>query len=382
MKKILFLLIVISLFSMRVTADADGELAVNSKSACLIEASTQRIIYEKKATDRLAPASMTKIMTMILVMEALDEGKIKLNDMVTTPEIAKGIEGTTIYLDVNEQMSVDHLIKAVAINSANDAAMSLAVFIGGSLDNFIKMMNDKAKELQLVNTNFVNPMGLDDPNHYSCARDMAMMGAHLINKYPKILEYTSRYEDYIREDNPEKRFWLVNTNKLVKFMNGVDGLKTGWTDAAGYCLTCTIKKNDVRFISVAMGCTSVKLRTEDTVAMLNYACNNYEIHRYLKKGDAVASFEDVLAAPMKYKVVVNEDLNILKTKGEKLKTITTKVNIDNLKLKRHEGVVGTLELYYDGKLYKTVDLLVLEDVRKASFIDVFFEVLKEIFLVS
>lgn len=382
MKKILFLLIVIFLFSMKISLHAEAELAVNSKGACLIEASTQRIIYEKNATDRLAPASMTKIMTMILVMEALDAGKFTLNDMVTTPEIAKGIEGTTIFLDVNERMSVEHLLKAVAINSANDAAVSLAVFVGGSLDNFIKMMNDKAKELELVNTNFVNPMGLDTPNHYSCARDMAMMGAHLINKYPKILEYTSVYEDYIREDNPEKRFWLVNTNKLVKFMEGVDGLKTGWTDDAGYCLTCTIKKNDIRFISVAMGCASVKLRTEDTVAMLNYACNNYDLYRYLKKGDAIATFEDVLTTPMHYKVVINEDLNILKPKGEKLKAITVKVNIDNLKLKRHEGIVGTLDLYYDGRLYKTVELSIAETVKKASFINVFFEVLKEIFLVA
>ena len=203
MKKILFILIVISLFSLKTTTLASGELAVNSKSACLIEASTQRIIYEKNPTQKLPPASMTKIMTLTLVMEALDQGKITLNDLVTTPEIAVGVEGTTIFLDFNEQMSVDHLLKAVAINSANDAAISFAVYIGGSLDNFIKMMNDKAKELKLENTNFVNPTGLDTANHYSCARDMAIMGANLINKHPKILEYTSVYEDYVRENDPE-----------------------------------------------------------------------------------------------------------------------------------------------------------------------------------
>lgn len=382
MKKILFLLIVISVFSMKTKIIASGELAVNSKSACLIEASTQRIIYEKNPTEQLAPASMTKIMTLTLVMEAIDQGKFTMDDMVATPEVAVGIEGKTIFLDVNEEMSVEHLLKSVAIDSANDAATSLAVYVGGSLDNFIAMMNDKAKQLKLENTNFVNPTGLDAPNHYSCARDMATMGANIINNYPKIIDYTSLYEDYVRADDPVKRFWLVNTNKLVKFMKGVDGLKTGWTTEAGYCLTCTIKKNDVRYISVAMGCNTAKLRTEDTVAMLNYACNNYDIHTYLKKGDSVANFEDVLAKPMRYKVVVNDDLNILKQKGENLKLITTKVKIDNLKLKRFDSVVGTLELYYDNKLYKTVELSILEEVQKSSFIDVVLEVLKEIFLVS
>lgn len=382
MKKILFLLILISLFSMSSPIKANGELAVNSRSACLIEASTQRIIYEKNPTERRAPASMTKIMTMILVLEALDQGKFTLNDIVTTPEVAVGVEGTTIFLDVNEEMSVEHLLKSVAINSANDAAVALAVFVGGSVDNFVNMMNDKAQELHLENTNFVNPHGLDTPNHYSCSRDMAMMGAYLINKYPKIIEYTSRYEDYVREHDINKRFWLVNTNKLVRFMKGVDGLKTGMTDNAGYCITCTIKKNDVRFISVVMGCQTAKLRTDDTVALLNFACNNYEVHRFLKKDDSVTTFEDVLAKPTRYKVVTSEDINILKKKGESLKPITTKVSIDNLKLKRFDKVVGTLEVYYDGKLYKTVELEIHEDVHRSSFFDVIFEVLKEIFLVS
>jgi D-alanyl-D-alanine carboxypeptidase (penicillin-binding protein 5/6) len=341
-----------------------------------------RIIYEKEPTTRLAPASMTKIMTMILVMESLDTGRIKLDDIVSTPEVASDLGGSQIYLAPEEKMSVHDLLKSVAIASANDAAMSLGVYIGGSEENFVKMMNDKVIELKLENTNFVNPYGFDDPNHYSCSRDMAMMSAYLINNYPEILKYTSMYESYVREDNIEKKFWLVNTNKLVKFMSGVDGLKTGWTDEAGYCLSCTINKNGMRFISVSMGCVSPKLRQTDTMAMLNFATSNYEVNTYIRKGDSVASFEDVLTKPMKFKVVVNEDLNILKPKGEKLGTVTTKIKLDNLKLKKFEPIVGTMELYYNGQLYKTVELSVLEDVEKSSFWDVFLEVLKEIFLVS
>ncbi len=382
MKKILLILVIICMFSMRV--NAVGELAKNSKSACLIEASTMRIIYEKNPTERLSPASMTKIMTMLLVMESLDNGRITKNDMVPTPNEASELGGSQIYLAPGEEMSVNDLLKSVAIASANDAAMSLGVYIGGSSDNFVQMMNDKAKELNLTDTNFVNPYGFDDPNHYSSSRDMAMMSAYLINNYPDILKYTSLYEDYVRTDNPdpEKRFWLVNTNKLVRFMKGVDGLKTGWTNDAGYCLTATIFKDGVRFISVSMGCANPDLRRDDTTAMLNYASSNYGLEKYLLKGDSVATFEDVLSRPMKYKVVVTEDVNILKAKGQKLGTITTKVKIDNVKLKKYAEIVGVLEVYLDGRLYKTVDLSIEEDVKRSSFFDIFFEILKEIFLVS
>jgi len=383
-KGLIFLLICILLLIKvtRVSGEPTLNLATHSTSAYLIEATTQRVIFEKEPTKRLAPASMTKIMTMILIMEYLDKGIIKLDDMVTTPEEAKRLGGTTIYLDVGEQMSVEDLLKSVAINSANDAAMSLAIYIGGTSENFVNMMNEKAKELNCDNTHFVNPHGLDAPNHYSCAKDMATMGAYLVNKYPKILDYTKIYEDYVREDDLEKKFWLVNTNKLVKHMPGVDGIKTGRTDNAGYCLTATIKKNDVRFIAVAMNCATLQDRTEDIVGMLNYATSNYDIEKYFKKGDVVTTLEDVLIKPTKYKVVVSEDVNILKKKGTKIKDVQVKINIDNLKLKHLEDIVGTLEVYYEGKLYKTIDLEISEDVKKASFVDVFLEVLKEIFLVT
>lgn len=384
MKKIwillLFLIVLVS--QPRLNVEASLDLAKNGESACLIEVSTKRIIYEKEPHKRLAPASMTKIMTMILVMESLDKKVTTLEDMVPTPEEAKELGGTQIYLAVGEEMRLEDLLKSVAINSANDAAMSLAVYVGGNSENFVTMMNQKAKEIGLQNTHFANPHGFDDPDHYTSARDMAMMGAYLVENYPDILKYTSTYEDYVRADDLEKKFWLVNTNKLVKHMPGVDGLKTGWTDEAGYCLTATINKNNVRFIAVSMNCASPKLRTEDIVGMLNFATNTYDLERYMRKGDVVTTVEDVLIKPTKYNVVVNEDINILKKKGTEAKGITVDVKIDKLKLQNLEDVVGTIDVYYNGELYKTVNLGISEEVHKASFIDVFFEVLKEIFLVT
>jgi len=377
---LLFLIVFMSQSQLNVNASLD--LAKNGESACLIEASTKRIIYEKEPNKRLSPASMTKIMTMLLVMESLDKNIITLDDLVSTPEEAKELGGKQIYLEVGEEMKVEDLLKATAIDSSNDAAMSLAVYVGGSSENFVAMMNKKAKEIGLENTNFKNPHGFDEENHYSSARDMAMMGAYLIENYPIILDYTSRYEDYVREDNIEKKFWLVNTNKLVKHMPGVDGLKTGWTNEAGYCITATIKKNDIRFIAVTMNCDNVKLRTEDVVSMLNFATNTYDLKRFMKKGDIVTTVEDVINKPKKYNVILTEDINILKKKGTEVKDVKIDIKIDKLKLKDLNETVGTLEVHYNGELYKTVELIVDEKVEKAKFIDVVFEVLKEIFLVS
>ena len=213
---------------------------------------------------------------------------IKLNDLVTTPKEASSLGGSQIYLCEGEQMSVHDLLKAMCIASANDASMSLAYYIGGNEKNFVNMMNNKVKELGLNNTNFVTPYGFDDENHYSSCYDMAIMASYLINNYPKILEYTSLYEDYVREDT-EKRFWLVNTNKLVKFIDGVDGLKTGWTNNSGYCLTATISKNNERFIVVNMGNSSPSTRNKEVSELLQYAINNYETETIVSKDEHLSN---------------------------------------------------------------------------------------------
>lgn len=376
MKKIFSLLIlclsfifIFGSFNIKASNDLvfEGELAPNSKSACLVEVSTNTILYSKNENEKLAPASMTKVMSMLLVMEAINSGKIKMTDMVVATEEACRLGGSQIYLELNEKMSVEDLIKSMAIASANDATMALAIYIAGNEQNFVAMMNSKAKSLGMHNTNYVNPYGFDDPNHYTTSKDMATLSCYLINNYPKILEYTSRYEDYVREDS-EKRFWLVNTNKLVKFVDGVDGLKTGWTDKAGYCLTSTIKKDGKRYLAVSMKCESPELRNKDVVSMLTYAVNNYDVIRYKTKGEVVEEINDYKFKPSIYHLILEEDVNIVVKKSINKNDVTSIV--ENAKLK----------VFVDEKLYKEYDLSVKEEVQKLNFIEFVFMILKNILL--
>ena len=343
----------------------EGELTPNSKSAYLVEVSTNTVLYAKNENEKMSPASMTKVMSMLLVMEALESGKIKLNDMVVATEEACRLGGSQIYLEVNEKMSVDDLLKSMAIASANDATMALALYIAGTEEGFVKMMNDRARSLGMENTNYVNPYGFDDPEHYTSSKDMASLSCYLINKYPRILEYTSRYEDYVREDS-DKKFWLVNTNKLVKFIDGVDGLKTGWTNKAGYCLTSTIKKDGKRYLAVSMNASSPELRNKDVTAMLNFAVNNYDVITYKTKGEVVKEINDYKFKPSVYHFIVEEDINIV------IKKSVNDINVSSI-IKN-----GKLEVYVNDELYKTYDLSVKENIEKKKFFDIVFMVLKEI----
>ncbi len=343
----------------------EGELAPNSKSAYLVEVSTNTVLYAKNENEKMAPASMTKVMSMLLVMEALESGKIKLSDMVVATEEACRLGGSQIYLEVNEKMSVDDLLKSMAIASANDATMALALYIAGTEEGFVKMMNDRARSLGMESTNYVNPYGFDDPNHYTSSKDMSTLSCYLINKYPRILEYTSRYEDYVREDS-DKKFWLVNTNKLVKFIDGVDGLKTGWTNKAGYCLTSTIKKDGKRYLAVSMNASSPELRNKDVTAMLNFAVNNYDVITYKIKGEVVKEINDYKFKPSVYHLVVEEDINIV------IKKSVNEMNISSL-IKN-----GKIEIYLNDDLYNTYDLSVKENIEKKKLFDIVFMVLKEI----
>ena len=397
MKKIIIILFIVCSFLtvMFTTVSAASDLSFtnnnevgtlnltsDAKSAVLIEPTTMEVIYERNPHSQLAPASMTKIMTMLLVMEAIENGVLSLDQMLTASEYATTMGGTQIYLEVGEQMSVNDLLKSVAIGSANDAAVVLAEGISGSCENFVKLMNDRAKELGLEHTNFKNPNGLPEEGHYTCAMDMAVMSAHLVNYHSEILKYTSTYEDYVREDT-EKRFWLVNKNKLIRFVEGVDGLKTGWTNDAGYCLTATIKKDNMRFIAVCMGNSSPDIRNKEIMQMLNYGISNYEVVSLYKEGDIIKTYQNVDLLPRTYHITISEDVNILKKKGEDLKDITLEESINYQNI---DGVnnkdIGEIKIYYDGKLFKTIDLALLEDVKKASYFEVFLEVLREVFLVA
>lgn len=352
--------------------DTNYDFCSDAKSSILIECKTNTVLYKKNENERLAPASMTKIMTMILVMEKLHDNSITLNDLVTTPKEAANLGGSQVYLCEGEQMSVHDLLKAMCIASANDAAMSLAFYIGGNEKNFVNMMNNKVKELGLNNTNFITPYGFDDENHYSSCYDMAIMASYLINNYPNILNYTSIYEDYVREDT-EKKFWLVNTNKLVKFIDGVDGLKTGWTNNSGYCLTATISKNNERFIVVNMGNSSPSIRNKEVSELLQYAIKNYETIKLVSKNDIIDEINDISKKPNKITFKANEDVIIVKNKNEKIKDFKIEKYID---IKNNNFYI---DVYYDNLLHKRIRLNTDNDIKKANIFNIFYEILRKIF---
>ncbi len=246
-------------------------VSVSAKSAILIDQNTGTVLFEKNPDEPMPPASITKIMTMLLVMEALDTGKIRLSDSVVGSENAASMGGTQIWLEVGESFTVDEMLKACAIASANDASMALAEFIGGSESAFVTMMNQKAADLGMKNTTFQNPTGLDADGHLSTARDISIMSRELLN-HPQITDYTTVWMDSLRNGE----MGLVNTNKLVRFYDGCTGLKTGTTDKAGSCLSASATRNNLSLIAVVMGCKTSKERFADARALLDYGFASFE----------------------------------------------------------------------------------------------------------
>ena len=268
-------------------------------------------------------------------------------------------------------MTVEDLLKGVAITSANDAAVCLAERIGGTVENFAQMMNTKAKKIGCNDSNFVNPNGLPEDNHYSCAYDMGIMGSYLVNNYPRILKYTKIYEDYLLKVT-DKEFWLVNTNKLVRFYDNVDGLKTGWTNDAGYCLTATMYEKNIRFVAVVMGGESPAKRNSEIITMLNYGISTYELFPICKEGEKIEIITDMKVSPNTYTIIVPKDINILIKKGEQIGNLTRDIEINGLE-NNH------MKLYLNGELLYDVELIFQENVEKASFFTIVWEVIKNIF---
>lgn len=366
------------LFGMTVVAEENSDsqneesydLAPDAKSGILIERDTGKIIFEKEAHEKLPPASMTKIMTLLLIMEELEKGSLKKEETIRISENAASMGGSQIFLEAGEEMKVNDLLKGIAIASANDASVALAERIAGSEEAFVKKMNDKVKELGLKNTVFQNVTGLPAENHYSTAYDMAMMAKELLS-HESITDYTSIYEDYLRKGT-DNEFWLVNTNKLVRFYPGVDGLKTGFTNEAKYCLTATAKKGDMRVIAVVMGLDTPKARNATVSKMLDYAFNTYETKKLFDKGQAITELNLLKAENRKTAVVASESISTLFKKGDTIDELTTSVKLDSVELPLKKGdQVGTLQVKNGEELISETPLIVNEDVDKASFFTLF-----------
>lgn len=346
-------------------------LASNAKSAIMIEASTGKVIYEKNVDEQLPMASMTKMMTLLLIMENIDNGNLKWDEMVTASEYAASMGGSQIFLEVGEKMSVEDLVKGICIGSGNDAAVAMAERIGGTEQEFVKMMNKKVKELGLSNTNFENACGLDSDNHYSSANDMAVIAQELV-KYDKILQFTGTYEDYLRKDT-DNSFWLVNTNKLVRYYQGVDGLKTGYTDKSGYCITTTAMRNNLRLITVVMGEPSSSVRNSETTAMLDYGFNTYQVDTLVSKDQVLSKVKVKMGVDEKVEVVSKKDVNVLNSKTGNKRDITYKFEIDTISAPVKKGdVVGKINVIEDGKVIDSVDATVKNDVDRASVFIVYY----------
>lgn len=381
MKKFfVILLIMVLMLPITVAKATDNNeitLGKMAKSVVLMEASTGKIIYERNANEKLHPASMTKMMSMLLILESIEKGNLKWNDMITVSENASSMGGSQILLETGEQMSVDDLFKGIAIASGNDAVVALAEKVAGTEEVFVKMMNDKAKELGLKNTNFKNPHGLDSTDHYSSAYDMAMIAKELV-KHKKVLEYSSIYEYYLR-DGTDRKTWLVNTNKLVRFYDGVDGLKTGYTKEAGYCLTATAMKNGMRIIAVVMGEPDSKTRNKEVTELLDYAYAQYALDTIIDSSKVLGK-KLVNKGREKYaELVLTEDATNLIKKGEQSNNVTYEIKTNNLEAPLKKGdVVGTLILKENNKKIKTINITVKNNIDKANFIDLYLHNLKDI----
>ena len=376
MKKILILLLLFISIPL-VKAEETEDLAPNAKSAIMIEASTGEILFQKNKDEKLAPASMTKMMSMLLIMEEIENGNLKWNEMITTSEKASSMGGSQIFLKVGEKMTVEDLLKGVAIASGNDAVVALAERVSGSEEQFVKRMNTRAQDLGLKNTNFINATGLTADNHYSSAYDMSLIAKELV-KHEKILEFTSTYEDYLRKDT-KSPFWLVNTNRLVRFKEGVDGLKTGFTDEAGYCLTATMKKDNMRLITVVMKEENTSKRSADTTKMLDYGFNIYMVQTILDEKTTIEKKKVELGKTLTTEIVPKENITILNKKSDDQKNITYKTNINKIIAPVKKGdKVGTIDIIEDNNIISTIDATVKEDILKANILTIYLRNLKEI----
>lgn len=365
-KLVVSFFVLLLLFPMIVKAE-DLALIPNAESGVLMEESTGKIIFEKNKDEKVAVASMTKMVAQILILEAIEKGQIKWTDKVTASANASSMGGSQIFLSTGEVLTVEEMMKGISMASANDATVAMAEFLKGTEIDFVKEMNKKVKSLGLKNTQFKNCTGLDEEGHYSTAYDMAIIAKELL-KHEEILKFSSKYEDYLRVNTPNK-FWLVNTNKLVRFYEGADGLKTGHTDAAKYCLAATAKKNDMRLIAIVLGEEVSKVRNSETMALLDYGFNTYQVQIIKKKNEIVKTENIEKASTKKIEYVPVTDIGILSKKGDTKKKYSYDIKITKNKLPLTKGeIVGKIKIKDGNTVVGEKDITVKKSTKKLSYL--------------
>lgn len=374
MKKRLFAFIMIFFFSIFNIVDVKANeisLISGAKSGILIEQSTKEILYEKNKDEKLSPASMTKIMTMILIYEAMENNQFNKNTILTASKTASEMGGSQIYLKVEEKISVDEALKSLAIVSANDCAVLLAEEVAGSEKAFVSKMNQKAKELGCDNTNFNDCTGLSEDNHYTSAYDMSLMASYLLNNYPDVLNYTNIKEDYIR-NNTDNPFWLVNTNKLIGRVEGINGLKTGYTSFSGYCITLSMNQNNMNLISVVFGYDSALKRNSESLELLKYGFSNYKMDLVLKKDTTLKKINHILYKN-EIEIIVKEDIYYLCKKSDNF-------NYSYEFQYNEENYNGNLDIYNNNELILNKDITLKNEPIKKNIWEVFISILNKCFV--
>ncbi len=347
-------------------------LEVKAPSVVLMEASTGKVIYEKDAYTKRSPASVTKVMTLLLIFDELESGKIGLQDLVTTSAYAKSMGGSQVYLEEGEHQSVETLIKCITVASGNDASVAMAEYISGTEKDFVDKMNEKAKELGLNNTNFVDCCGLtDSDNHYTCAYDVAIMSKELITKYPQIYDYSTIWMEDITHTTQRgsSNFTLSSTNKLLKQYEWTTGLKTGYTSKAKFCISATAKKDDIELIAVVMGADSSPNRNADAVAMFNYGFNISRL--YVDEDCNELPFVTVKGGVLEEVSLKCEyPFSYLDIEGRDLSQITKEIRIQKeCKAPIEEGqVAGEVVYSLNGEWIGSVPLLYGESVPGVNYL--------------
>lgn len=362
MKKVIcfFICVCFMIQSVVVFAEGNTDLGLNAKSAILMEESTGNILYENNPDERLPIASVTKVMTMLLIMEAVDSGKINLDDMVTVSENAMSYGGSTMFLEIGEQLTVNDMLKGIAVASANDGCVAMAEHLAGSESAFVDMMNEKAKELGMENTHFMNTNGLDEDDHYSSARDVAIMSRELM-KHETIFNYTSIWMDTLRGG----KFQLANTNKLIRFYDGANGLKTGSTSKALCCLSAAAKRNDMQLIAVVLGAPTSAERFASAKSLLDYGFANYAVNTQITAGDEVQKIAVEKGVDKEVGVVAGDSCSTLVKKGQE-DNITKEIKIDETITAPIEAgqKIGTMTISRDGEVIADIDLNASSAVEK------------------
>ena len=362
MKKVIcfFICVCFLMHSVVVFAESNTDLGLNAKSAILMEESTGNILFESNPDERLPIASVTKVMTMLLIMEAVDSGKISLDDMVTVSENAMSYGGSTMFLETGEQLTVNDMLKGIAVASANDGCVAMAEHLAGSESAFVDMMNEKAKKLGMENTHFMNTNGLDEDDHYSSARDVAIMSRELM-KHETIFNYTSIWMDTLRGG----KFQLANTNKLIRFYDGANGLKTGSTSKALCCLSAAAKRNDMQLIAVVLGAPTSAERFASAKSLLDYGFANYAVNTQITAGDEVQKIAVEKGVDKEVDVVAGDSCSTLVKKGQE-DNITKEIKIDETITAPIEAgqKIGTMTISRDGEVIADIDLNASSAVEK------------------